>query len=94
MYKLEDGSQVKIIPHNYNGIATYINNSSKAWYQHGKRHRVDGHAWESYNGSKAWYHYGKCHRVNGPATEWCDGRKEWWINGKQITKATRIVCLY
>jgi hypothetical protein len=92
MYTLEDGSQVNKIPYNYTGSSTN-EDGIKAWYQDGKLHRLDGPAIEV-NDSKAWYQYGKLHRLEGPAWEMADGSKEWWINGKQITKTTRIVCLF
>jgi hypothetical protein len=46
-----------------------------------------------YNSNKLWYHNGKDHRLDGPAWEWADVSKLWWINGKRITKQTRIICL-
>jgi hypothetical protein len=41
-----------------------------------------------------WYHDDKLHRLDGPAIERANGSKGWWINGKQITKQTRIVCIH
>jgi hypothetical protein len=47
LYKLEDGSQVKDIPVNYTGwlVTAY---GIKAWYRHGKLHRLYGPAIEYY----------------------------------------------
>jgi len=55
-------------------------NGDKAWYQNGKRHRLDGPAIERSNGYKAWYQNGKCHRLDGPAIESSNGDKSWWRN--------------
>jgi hypothetical protein len=35
------------------------NNGTKAWYQHGRFHRLDGPAVEWPNGCKDWYYKGK-----------------------------------
>jgi hypothetical protein len=91
-YTLEDGSKVNIIPDDYTGIAT-TSCGSKFWYQDGKLHRLDGPTCEWYNGTKIWCQYGKYHRLEGPAKEWADGKQLWWINGKWITKATKIICI-
>jgi len=56
---------------------------TKLWYLNGKRHRVDGPAWEFANGSKYWYLNGLVHREDGPAVEWPDGSKFWYLNGKK-----------
>jgi hypothetical protein len=72
MYTLEDGSKVQEIPDNYTGMLT-TESGTKAWYQYGKRHRLDGPASEVFDGSKAWYQDGNRHRIDGPAVELADG---------------------
>jgi hypothetical protein len=79
--------------HRLDGPAWEEADGSKAWLQYGKLHRIDGPAREWAGGTKEWYQNDKLHRLDGPATEWADGTKEWWLDGKQITKATRIICL-
>jgi len=63
-------------------------NGNKAWYQNGKRHRLDGPAVEYANGGKGkfWYQNDKLHRLDGPAVEYSDGYKEWYIEGKQLSE--------
>jgi hypothetical protein len=61
---------------------------AKMWYKNGKRHRNDGPAVEWLN--KLWFRNGKQHRTNGPAFVDPIGRKEWWVNGKRITKESRL----
>ena len=55
-------------------------NGTKEWYFNGKRHRLDGPAFEYPDGYKAWLLNGKFHRDDGPAREWDNGHKEWWLN--------------
>jgi len=63
-------------------------NGNKAWYQNGKRHRLDGPAVEYANGGKGkfWYQNDKLHRLDGPAVEYSDGYKEWFIEGKELSE--------
>jgi hypothetical protein len=95
MYTLEDGSQVSITPAKYTGVSCALV-GTKRWYLNGKRHRLDGHAWEFTSDSKEWWINGTRHRIDGPAYEGSKGTKKWWINGKQITKSTRfvLICLH
>ena len=51
------------------------------WYQHGKRHRLDGPAVEHPDGYRVWYQHGKRHRLDGPAFERPDGYRIWYRNG-------------
>lgn len=68
-----------IILHNEYGPAIHYPDGSVQYYQHGKRHRVDGPAIENKYG-KMWYVGGKKHRLDGPAIEWCDGRVEYYVD--------------
>jgi len=54
----------------------------KVWYLNGKKHRVDGPAFEDADGTKVWFLNGKQHRVEGPAIEYADGTKWWYLNDK------------
>jgi hypothetical protein len=65
-----------------NGLVEYPN-GTKAWFQSGQLHRLDGPAYEWADGSKAWYQNGKRHRLDGPAVEYADGTKRWYQNGKR-----------
>jgi len=58
-----------------------------SWWLDGKRHRVDGPAYEDASGSKEWYLHGKRHRVDGPAHEYADGSKHWYLDGKELTES-------
>lgn len=59
---------------------------NKSWTLNGKRHRIDGPAFEYINGDKTWFVHNKCHREDGPAIEWDDGAyKEWRLNGVVYT---------
>jgi hypothetical protein len=69
------------VPKRFTGIAEYPD-GTKDWHLNGKRHRVDGPAYERADGTKEWYRNGKHHREDGPAREWADGSKQWWVNGK------------
>jgi hypothetical protein len=52
----------------------------------GKRHRVDGPAYEYADGSRQWWMDGKRHRVDGPAVEWADGSRQWWVDGERLSE--------
>jgi hypothetical protein len=65
-------------------IMTVNKNGTTCWrLKNGKRHRVDGPAYEGVNGDKVWYLNGKCHRVDGPAIEGVNGYKSWHLNSQQ-----------
>jgi len=66
-------------------VVTYYS-GTKWWYLNGKRHRVDGPAYEGANGDKSWYLNGNWHRVDGPAVEGADGTKSWYLNGEYLTE--------
>jgi hypothetical protein len=57
-------------------------NGDIEWFQNGKRHRLDGPAYEYADGDKEWYQNGKRHREDGPAFENVSGYKAWYQNGK------------
>ena len=63
-----------------------LDTGDKFWFKEGKRHRLDGPAFEPMTGNKFWYKEGKRHRLDGPAIEYSDGSKSWWIEGKQYTE--------
>jgi hypothetical protein len=48
----------------------------------GKKHRIDGPAFETTDGRKEWWMNGKLHRTDGPAIESQNGDKSWWVDGK------------
>ena len=50
----------------------------------GKRHRLDGPAFERPSVYRIWFHDGVCHRVGGPAIETPDGRVEYRVNGGSV----------
>ena len=58
------------------------NNGSIEYYQTGRRHRLDGPAFECID-FKEWYINGLLHREDGPAVEWANGYKAWYIKGKR-----------
>jgi hypothetical protein len=59
-----------------------LDHSVEEWYQHGKRHRINGPAHQDSNGNAAWYVNGQYHRENGPALEYTQGKKIWYVNGQ------------
>ena len=60
-----------------------LSNGTKSWFVDGKRHRIDGPAFEWPDGHKEWWVDGKLHRIDGPAIEHTNGSKEWWLNDKR-----------
>jgi hypothetical protein len=76
--------------HRENGPAAIYANGDMEWWQHGKKHRLDGPAsdWPS-SGYKAWWVNGKRHRENGPAIEHSCGERKWYIDDKQIECETQ-----
>ena len=54
----------------------------KRWYVNGKKHRLDGPAYEGADGRKEWYANDQLHRLDGPAVLWPNGFKQWFVNGK------------
>jgi hypothetical protein len=69
--------------HREDGPAIIYADSSKFWWNHGKRHREDGPAVEYPNGTKQWWVNGELHREDGPAIENPNGDRYWYINGKR-----------
>lgn len=57
-------------------------NGTRAWFQNGKRHRLDGPAIEFTDGNRSWWQNDKLHRLDGPAVEFADGYREWYQKGQ------------
>lgn len=55
---------------------------TKAWWENGVRHRINGPAIEYSNGDKYWYVEGNLHYEFGPAVDTQD-IEEWWLNGER-----------
>ncbi len=54
----------------------------------GKRHRLDGPAYEGADGTRAWYFHGMIHREDGPAYEGANGTRVWYLHGKKVKPFT------
>lgn len=68
--------------HNPQGPAV-ITKNMRAWYQHGKQHRLNGPAIIYGNGDEVWYQNGEIHRDgNKPAITKRDGVRKWYLHGK------------
>lgn len=66
--------------HNEGDLAIEYNNGDKCWYQHDKRHRLDGPSIEYLDGSKS-----KFHHLDGQAIEYGDN-KGYRINGQPYSE--------
>ena len=66
--------------HCVDGPAVIWPGGTNEWWLNGKRHRVDGPAYEAEE-YKAWYLNGLLHREDGPAIEEYH-QKTWWLNGR------------
>lgn len=67
--------------HREDGPAVIINPLIKKWYKHGKKHRVDGPAYQS-GSYEEWWIDDNLHREDGPAVIGGLSR-EWWSHGKR-----------
>lgn len=52
-----------------NGVeytVTASNDGTRTWWVNGKRHRLDGPAYEGADGTRTWWVNGERHRLDGP----------------------------
>lgn len=75
----------KYLKHKVDGPAVLYNNGARAWFIHGKRHRLDGPA-EVGRDYQQWWVDGKRHRIDGPAIDYNNGEKQWFVNGRRFTE--------
>jgi len=66
--------------HRVGAPAVEERDGTRIWYDHGKRHRVDGPAYECpARGLQMWYLNDKLHRVDGPARVFEGSECEWYF---------------
>ena len=74
-----------ILLHRENGPAILWDSGTLVWYQHGKRHRMDGPAWITRTRKHEWYIRG--HSVSHRVNEWLEE------NGVDTSKTFRFNAL-
>jgi len=67
---------------NYSKVEVNDFGTKRYFNDEGKRHRLDGPAFEGSDGSKFWYINGNYHRNIDPSDEFSDGRKYWLFKNK------------